>query len=128
MFNTRSVPQANRPAEMWTESWSVKGAGAKYPKPAVLTDTYMYLSDMQMYDGSYLKIKQIALGYSLPERLLKKIYVSKLRVYVSLDNFFCFTKYPGMDPETINASSAMGMDYGDYPTPKTVTVGVNLSF
>lgn len=128
MFNTRSVPQANRPAEMWTESWSVKGAGAKYPKPAVLTDTYMYLSDMQMYDGSYFKIKQIALGYSLPERLLKKIYVSKLRVYVSLDNFFCFTKYPGMDPETINASSAMGMDYGDYPTPKTVTVGVNLSF
>lgn len=128
MFNTRSVPQANRPAEMWTDSWSVKGAGAKYPRPAVLTDTYMYLSDMQMYNGTYFKIKQIALGYSIPERLLKKIFVSKLRVYVSLDNFFCFTKYPGMDPETINAASAMGMDYGDYPTPKTVTVGVNLSF
>lgn len=128
MFNTRSVPQANRPAEMWTDSWSVKGAGAKYSKPAVLTDNYMYLSDMQMYSGNYFKIKQIALGYTFDEKYMSKIFVSKLRVYVSLDNFFCFTKYPGMDPEAINASSAMGMDYGDYPSPKTFTVGVNLSF
>lgn len=128
MFNTRSVPQANRPAEMWTQSWSVVGAGAKYPKPAVLTDNFMYLSSMQMYDGSYFKIKQIALGYSVPEKLLRKVRISRLRVYASLDNFFCFTNYVGMDPEAVNATSAMGMDYGDYPNPKTVTIGVNLSF
>ena len=128
MFNTQDNPTANRPAEMWTESWSVKGAGAKYPKPAALTDNNMYLSDMQMYNGSYFKIKQIALGYTIPNKLLEKAHISKLRVYLSLDNFFCITKYIGMDPETINARSAMGMDYGDYPSPKVFTVGVNLSF
>lgn len=128
IFNTGKSAGANRPEEVWTESWSVKGAGAKYPKPAVNADQYMYESSMQMYDGSYFKIKQIALGYSIPEKILKKALISRLRVYVSLDNFFCFTKYPGLDPETINAVSGMGVDTGNTPTPKTVTVGVNLSF
>ncbi len=128
MFNTSVDSGANRPAELWTESWSVKGAGAKYPKPAINDGTNMYYSDMQMYSGSYFKIKQIALGYSLPSRILEKALISQLRLYVSLDNFFCFTRYPGMDPEAINATSAMGMDYGNVPAPKTVTVGVNLAF
>lgn len=128
MFNTSKSAGANRPAEVWTESWSVKGAGAKYPKPSVNSDQFMYESSMQMYDGSYFKIKQIALGYTIPGRILKKAFISKLRAYVSLDNFFCFTEYPGLDPETINAVSGMGVDTGNTPTPKTVTVGVNLSF
>ncbi len=128
LLNARNTPQSNRHSAMWTDSWSVKGASATYPRPAVLTDNFMYQSSMLMYDGSYFKIKQIALGYSLPEKWLKKIFVSKLRVYASLDNFFCFTKYPGMDPETINASSGMGVDLGDYPTPKSFSIGVNLSF
>lgn len=128
MVNTRDIAPANRLAEMWTESWDVKGAGAKYPHPNVTGDTHMYKSSMQIYNGSYFKIKQIQLGYTIPQSLTRKIAVSKLRLFVSLDNFFCITDYPGMDPEAVNATSAMGMDYGDYPTPKTLTFGANLSF
>ena len=65
---------------------------------------------------------------TLPASLTKKFAVSRLRVYVSLDNFFCFSPYWGMDPEAVNATSAMGADYGNYPTPKTLTFGANLSF
>lgn len=128
MVNTRSIAEANRLAEMWTESWDVKGPGAKYPHPNVFGDTKMYKSSMQLYSGSYFKIKQIQLGYTLPKSFTRKIAISKLRVFLSLDNFFCITNYPGMDPEAVNATSAMGMDYGDYPSPKTVTFGANLSF
>lgn len=129
MFNASgTMGGSNHASVFWTDSWSVKGPGAKYPKPADNSDNFMGSSSMNMFDGSYFKIKQIALGYSIPARILQKAFISKLRVYVSLDNFFCFTKYPGLDPETINAVSGMGLDTGNTPTPKTVTVGVNLSF
>lgn len=121
-------PQANRPPEMWTDSWDVKGASAKYPHPDPVGDQHAASSSMWLKSGSFFKLKQLQLGYTLPASLTKKIAVSKLRVYVSLDNFFCFTPYWGMDPEAVNATSAMGLDFGDYPTPKTLTFGANLSF
>lgn len=138
VLSNRGRPGANLPAEYWTESWDVKGAGAKYPHPD-LNDANMFKSSMQLSNGSYFKIKQIQLGYTVPESLIKKIYISRLRAFVSLDNFFTITKYVGMDPEAVSAAApdmkgvisetgAMGMDYGEYPSPKTVTFGLNLSF
>ena len=135
LFFNSTGPTSNRLAEMWTDCWDVKGAKAKYPHPAVLTDSFMDESSMLMYNGSYFKIKQISLGYTIPQQVIKKIYISNLKFYVSLENFFCFTKYPGMDPETIattpvvsGSSARMGLDDGNYPVPKTVTLGVNLTF
>jgi hypothetical protein len=84
-----------------------------------------------VYDASFFKIKQIQLGYNVPGKLLKKIAVGSLRAYVSLDDFFTFTKYPGLDPETSHAGSSasgLGIDYGSYPIAKKVVFGVNLSF
>lgn len=127
-LSSRSRPYANRPAEWWTESWNVVGAGAEYPHPDVNGDAHMLKSSMQLYSGSYFKIKQLQLGYTIPASLTRKIAISKLRVFISLDNFFCITSYPGMDPESVSATSAIGMDYGDYPSPKTLTFGANLSF
>jgi len=128
LYYVGTTPQANRPAELWTKSWDVLGAGAKYPHPDPNGDTHFSKSDMYLKSGSYFKIKQLQLGYTLPASLTKKFAVSRLRVYVSLDNFFCFSPYWGMDPEAVNATSAMGADYGNYPTPKTLTFGANLSF
>ena len=87
-------------------------------------------SDLNLFDGSYFKIKQIQLGYSLPKSLLKKIAISNLRIYTSLENFFCFSKYPGLDPETASSgtASSLGIDMGSYPTAKQFILGVNLSF
>ena len=124
----RNTPAANKPSVLWTESWDVMGAKAKYPHPDPIGDKYAGDSSMWLKRGSYFKIKQIQLGYTLPSSITKKIAISRLRVYVSLDNFFCISSYWGMDPEAVSATSAIGMDYGDYPTPKTLTFGANLSF
>ena len=123
----RNTPAANKPSVLWTESWDVMGAKAKYPHPDPIGDKYAGDSSMWLKSGSYFKIKQIQLGYTLPSSITKKIAISRLRVYVSLDNFFCISSYWGMDPEAVSATSAIGMDYGDYPTPKTLTFGANLS-
>ena len=124
----RNTPAATKPSVLWTESWDVMGAKAKYPHPDPIGDKYAGDSSMWLKSGSYFKIKQIQLGYTLPSSITKKIAISRLRVYVSLDNFFCISSYWGMDPEAVSATSAIGMDYGDYPTPKTLTFGANLSF
>ena len=55
-----------------------------------------------MFNGSYFKIKQLQLGYTLPKRLTQKVAIKDLRFFVSLDDFFTFSNYPGMDPETDN--------------------------
>ncbi len=128
IYSVGSTPQANRPSEFWTKSWDVMGADAKYPHPDPLGDTHVTGSSMYMKSGSYFKIKQMQLGYTLPESFTRKFAVTRLRIYVSLDNFFCISPYWGMDPEAINANSAMGIDSGNYPTPKTLTFGANVSF
>ena len=128
LYGARLTPSANKPSELWTDSWDVKGAGAKYPHPDPIGDTASRNSSMWLKSGSYFKIKQIQLGYTLPSSFTKKIAISRLRVYVSLDNFFCITPYWGMDPEAVSGTSGIGMDNGDYPTPKTLTFGANLSF
>ena len=94
---------------------------------------YAFSSDLTMFSGAYFKIKQIQLGYTLPKELLSKVYVSRLRVFASLENFFTFSKYPGIDPEVATAnvngvSNALGVDMGTYPTAKQVIFGVNLTF
>jgi hypothetical protein len=85
---------------------------------------------MTVFNGAYFKIKQIQLGYTLPKELLSKAYISRLRVFASLENFFTFSKYPGLDPEAASANSqnALGIDMGTYPTAKQVIFGVNLTF
>lgn len=109
----------------WTESnksGTVPRAGANN------MDKYQ-ISDALVYDGSYFKIKQIQLGYSLPKNLLKKVFVNNLRLYASLDDFFTFTKYPGFDPEAAaNATAGMGIDKGAYPCSKKVVLGFNIEF
>lgn len=83
-----------------------------------------------MFNGAYFKIKQIQLGYTLPAKLTRKAYVKNLRFFVSLDDFFTFSSYPGMDPETAttSSSSSAGYDIGSYPTMKKVTFGATIGF
>ncbi len=122
--------QQNTLAEFYTQAWqSPSSTGYKYPKPDV-GDKFYRVSNMRVYDASFFKIKQMQLGYSLPKSLLKKTFIGSLRVYASLDDFFTFTKYPGMDPEVSHfgmSASGLGIDYGSYPISKKVVFGVNIS-
>lgn len=123
--------QQNTLAIFYNDAWkNSSSTGYKYPKPNS-GDKYYRVSDMRVYDASFFKIKQLQLGYSLPKNILKKTFIGSLRVYASLDDFFTFTKYPGMDPEVSHfgqSASGLGVDYGSYPISKKVVFGVNVSF
>ena len=96
----------------------------------VATDWTFFSSDAAVFSGSYFKFKQIQLGYTLPSKLTKSFLVNDLRLYVSLDDFFTITNYPGADPETasMNAGASRGFDNGTYPTSKKVVFGINVTF
>lgn len=81
-------------------------------------------------DGSFLKLRSLVLGYTISPDILRKISVSKLRLYVEAVNLFTITNYSGLDPELIGGStSVMGVDRGSYPNnEKGVTFGVSLTF
>ncbi len=85
-----------------------------------------------MEDGSFLRLNQLTLGYSLSDKWINKAYITKCRIYVQASNLFCLTKYSGFDPEVDVYSSknplTPGVDYSAYPRTIGVNVGVNLSF
>ncbi|MEG1934438.1 MAG: hypothetical protein RR141_00460, partial [Rikenellaceae bacterium] len=76
-------------------------------------------SDFWIMSRAYLKIRNIQLGYSLPKKWMDKIQMDKIRIYGSLENFFTFTKYKGVDPEV----GSLG-----YPAIKQAVIGVNITF
>jgi hypothetical protein len=125
-----TVPDTeNVPKFLYDERWTTENPNATRPAPLYYSDSKYTNSDALVFDGSYFKIKQIQLGYSLPQSLIKKIDMSALRIYVSLDDFFTFTPYPGLDPEVRpDADSSMALDFGGYPVPKSVMFGVNITF
>lgn len=87
-------------------------------------------STWHVEDGSYLRIKNISFGYTLPENWIKKVYLKSARIYCSLQNPFTFTNYEGYNPEVSNRSTVTtnGEDYGVYPLARTTSIGVNLTF
>jgi TonB-linked SusC/RagA family outer membrane protein len=87
-------------------------------------------STWHVEDGSYLRIRNITIGYSLPQSICKRYSISKLRFYVAAQNPFTFTKYLGYNPEVTNRTQATtnGEDYGVYPIAKTISVGIHLTF
>jgi hypothetical protein len=69
------------------------------------------------------------LGYTLPKNLCKKMHINNLRVYGSLDDFFVFTSYPGLDPEASSGSTtSLGVDLGNFPNSKKLVFGLNFTF
>ncbi len=122
-------PNLNRPRFFYDERWTSESQNAKRPSALYQTDPKYLSSDAMLFDGSYFKIKQIQLGYNFPGELLEKIKVSSLRAYVSLEDFFTFTSYPGLDPEIrTNSTYSMAVDEGGYPIAKSIMFGLNLSF
>jgi len=81
-------------------------------------------------DGSYLRLKTLSLGYSLPDGLIKKLYMRQLRFNISAQNLITWTKYSGMDPEVSVRNSVLtpGFDFSAYPQARTLVFGFNASF
>jgi TonB-linked SusC/RagA family outer membrane protein len=89
------------------------------------------ISDRYIEDGSYVRLKNITLGYTFPKRTIQKLHIENLRLYANIQNLLTITGYSGYDPE-IGASTAsanvMGLDNGRYPSPTVYSFGLNISF
>jgi TonB-linked SusC/RagA family outer membrane protein len=98
--------------------------------PSATADANTWFSDMMIFKGDYLKIKQVQLGYTIPKDMMKKIAASAGRIYVSVENLHTFTKYPGADPEVGSSTSinSLGVDRGMYPVSRTILFGASISF
>ena len=129
-INRTDFPMVNKMKELfYDDRWTESNPNGSKPRAGANNMDKYATSSAMVYDGSYFKIKQIQLGYSLPRTLLKKVAINNLRLYVSLDDFFTITKYPGFDPEvSTNTVVGMGIDKGGYPTSKKVVMGFNLEF
>ena len=129
-INRPDYAASNRLKEVFYDNrWTTENKNGTVPRAGAADMDKYATSSAMVYDGSYFKIKQIQLGYTLPKNLIKKVALSNVRVYASLDDFFTFSKYPGFDPEaSANATSGMGIDKGSYPTSKKVVLGLNVEF
>ncbi len=131
-FNTF---QGNRSKDMLYNSWKKSGDVAKLPRLNSGDATSQQISSYFIEDGSYMRIKNIQLTYTIPNKWISKIGLSSSQVYVQGQNLFTFTKYTGLDPDinlrrsgNDNQDIHMGIDEGAYPVAKSYLVGVRLGF
>ncbi|NPD47310.1 MULTISPECIES: TonB-dependent receptor [unclassified Lentimicrobium] len=117
----------NKPQFFFDDRWTGEGSTNEFPR-AEQTSSYVYNSDLMVFKGSYVRIRQIQLGYTVPRSFMKD-KVQNLRLYVSLDDYFTFSNYPGMDPAAgTSRNDAQGIDRGYYPTPRKIYFGLSFSF
>jgi hypothetical protein len=104
--------------------WTSTNPSNTYPRPDRNTENPPYIGILTYEDGSFLKLKSLTLGYSLPSAIARKMMLHNCRLYVTTENPFIFTKYTGLDPES--GSNRTGEN--STPSVKTVLVGLNVSF
>jgi len=118
----------NLPSYMWGR-WTGEGTSNSTPRFSWSDDNGNWLSsDLYVKNGDYLRLRNLQLGYTLPEKFTKKVLISSLRLYVSGENLLTFTKYEGFDPEISSGGTSIGIDRGCYPQARTYTFGLNLKF
>jgi len=140
-FNNRNLLESMKVSDRWTNiDWNT---GELITDPAVLSQVNAgktmwspavgnaVFSDWAVEDASFLRLQSVTLGYTLPEDLTKKIYIRRLRIYVTGTNLFCLTKYSGYDPEVDTRRTTPltpGVDYSAYPKSIGFVAGLNLTF
>jgi hypothetical protein len=89
------------------------------------------VSDRWIEDGSFLRIKSVVLGYTLPRSIVDRVRMNNIRLYASAQNLFTFTNYSGLDPEVntfSGSNTSLGTDFLTFPQARTITFGVNVGF
>ena len=112
--------------------WTPTNTNTDVPAPKSGSDNpNLFISDRFIEDGSYARIQNLNIGYTLPKVLTQKVKLNRLKVYTSIQNLYTFTKYSGYDPEVgaFNQNSLqMNVENGRYPIPRTFTLGLNAEF
>ena len=125
----RNQPYANQ-LDYVIDRWTGPGTSNINPRVTVEANRNNVFSDYYVEDGSFLRLRNLQLGYTIPEKIMKKIKVESLRFYVSANNLFTVTKYRGFDPDIgpTGGTLSAGVDYGFYPQAKTFMGGLILKF
>ncbi|MDR0567074.1 MAG: TonB-dependent receptor [Prevotellaceae bacterium] len=112
--------------------WTPTNTDARYPRLALNNQNFRTGSDLFLYDGAYLRVKNIVLGYTMPEKLSKKIGVGKARIYINAQNLFTFSNVSFVDPESSEFGNNMGgggaNSARNYPALKYYGMGLDLTF
>ncbi|HQR92399.1 MAG: SusC/RagA family TonB-linked outer membrane protein [Bacteroidetes bacterium 24-39-8] len=125
----RNANYSNKSREVLAR-WTGEGStnDARYPRYSFTdANSNIRVSDRYVEDGSFVKIKNIQLGYTFPASVIKKAF-TKLRVYAQVRNAFTFTKYTGFDPEIAGGILDTGIDRGAYPQARTFALGLDIKF
>jgi TonB-linked SusC/RagA family outer membrane protein len=123
-------PYTNYGTEFYENRWTGEGTSTEYPRVTLLdnNNNLKTASDFYVEDADYLRLKNLSFGYTIPAELTNAIKISKLRLYVSAENLFTFTKYSGYDPEIGGGVFNYGIDLGNYPQARTLMGGINVTF
>ncbi len=128
IYERQDVPLGNMQVE-WLDRWTPDNTGAAYPR-LLLSGENQVPSDFYVEDASFLRLRNLQIGYSLSTKALATVQAKRLRVYISLDNILTFTKYTGFDPDigTYGNVFDTGIDRGFYPSAKSFGGGLTLTF
>jgi len=128
----------NKPAYYYDNAWKDASSTALIPRASAGVGRYGYAmenfnwSNINVFNGDYLRLKNVTLGYTIPKQVSSKIGISKVRIYVAATNLLTLTKYPGTDPEigqvVASDPSTNGVDRGLYPASRVFTTGINVTF
>jgi len=137
-FNTF---QGNRTRRVLYESWTPENHNAILPRITSNDATSGQVPiDYYIEPGGYLRMRNLQLGYTLPKNIMSKFGIDRLRIYVQAQNLFTVTNYTGLDPEITTTNTGrndytrrfadrnLGVDVGNYPTPKAFLFGINVGF
>ncbi len=117
------ISSANQPKWMLGR-WTGEGSTDNLPRFTITDPNLNWrVSDLYIKDASYVRLKNITLGYTLPSKWTNRIFVKKLRFYVAAENLLTLTKYDGFDPEIADY-----VDRGIYPQARTFQFGANITF
>lgn len=124
----RFQPLTNR-STRFLDRYTVPGSSNSVPRVTTGANTNTLFSDFFVEDGSFLRVQNIQLGYTFPDALASNLKMDSFRIYTAVTNAFTFTKYSGYDPTTSSgAPIGAGIDTGNYPSPRTFLLGLNLKF
>ena len=121
--------QGQKSRDLLNNSWTEQNIGATLPKASNKSNfsTNTEVSSHYIEDGSYLRLKNLQVGYTFPKNMTDKIKIKSLRIYLQAVNLFTLTKYSGLDPEIGGNDLAFGIDYGNYPNTRQFLFGLNLT-
>jgi TonB-linked SusC/RagA family outer membrane protein len=121
--------QGQKSRDLLYSSWTEANKSARVPKASNKSNfsTNTQACSYYIEDGTYLRLKSLQLGYTLPQSIMSKVKIKSLRVYLQAVNLFTLTKYSGLDPEIGGNDLAFGIDYGNYPNAKQFIFGLSLT-